>query len=94
MSTGVFGTGAIDAAKRPLDEQQQERHKLRRMQAMMQLLLASIAQDRSMTIDEAAQAVANTRAAVLRMFPGKEATYNLLWRPRIQRAMQERFRIQ
>ncbi len=94
MSTGVSGAGAIDAAKRPREEEQQESRKLRRMQAMMQLLLASIAQDRSMTVDEAAQAVANTRDAVLRMFPGKEATYNLLWRPRIQRAMRERFRIQ
>ncbi len=94
MSTGQPGTRAMDAARMSRDEEQQERQKLRRLQAMMQLLLASIAQDRSMTVEEAAQAAANTRDAVLRMFPGRESTFNLLCRPRIQRAMRERFRIQ
>ena len=61
---------------------------------MMQVLLATIAQDRSLSVDDAAQMAAHTRSAALRMFPGKEAAYNLLCRPRIQRAMRERFRIQ
>ncbi len=73
---------------------QQEQQNLRRLQAMMQLLIASIEQDRTMTVDEAAQMVANTRQSVLRMFPDKESTFNMLCRPRIQRAMRERFRIQ
>jgi len=73
---------------------QQEQHNLRRLQIMMQYLLASIAQDRSMTVDEAAELVALTRNAALRMFPGKEIAFNLLCRPRIQRAMRERFHIQ
>ncbi len=73
---------------------QRERNNLRRLQVMMQLLLATIAQDRSMTVEQAAQLVADTRSIALRMFPGQESTYNLLCRPRIQRAMRERFRIQ
>ena len=72
----------------------EERRNLRRLQVMMQYLLAAIAQDRSMTVDEAAQMVAHTRDAALRMFPGKESAFNLLCRPRIQRAMRERFQIQ
>lgn len=72
----------------------QEQQNLRRLQAMMQLLIASIEQDPTMTVDEAAQMAANTRQSVLRMFPNKESTFNMLCRPRIQRAMRERFRIQ
>ena len=85
MSNGQSGTRAED---------EQERHNLRRLQLMMQFVLAAITQDRSLTVDEAAQMVANTRNAALRMFPGKEATFNLLCRPRIQRAMRDRFQIQ
>ncbi len=73
--------------------EEQERYNLRRLQIMMQFLLASIRQDRSLTVEQAAQLVAHTRSLVLRMFPGKEAAFNLLCRPRIQRAMQERFQI-
>lgn len=79
--------------RQDLDELQ-ERRNLRRLQVMMQLLLATIRQDHSITVEDAAQLVANTRNAALRMFPGKEHTYNLLCRPRIQRAMRDRFQIQ
>ena len=75
-------------------EDEQERHNLRRLQLMMQFVVAAITQDRSLTVDEAAQMAANARNAALRMFPGKESTFNLLCRPRIQRAMRDRFQIQ
>ena len=80
-----------DGGSRP---DQQEQRNLRRLQAMMQLLLATIAQDRTLTVDEAAILVARTRQSVLRLFPDKEAAYEMLCRPRIQRAMRERFLIQ
>ena len=73
---------------------EQEQRNLKRLQVMMQLVLAAIAQDRSLTVEDAAQLAAHTRNAALRMFPGKETAFQLLCRPRIQRAMQERFRIQ
>ncbi len=82
------------ANRSAFEEELEEQHNLRRLQLMMQVLLASIAQDRSLTVEEAAQLAAHTRSAALRMFPGKEATYNLLCRPRIQRAMCERYKIQ
>lgn len=71
-----------------------EQHNLRRLQFMMQLLVATILQDPSITVEDAAQMAADTRTAALRMFPGSESTYNLLCHPRIQRAMQERFHMQ
>lgn len=89
---GSWETNGGTSGDRANDRQEQQN--LRRLQAMMQLLIASIEQDRTITIDEAAQMVANTRQSVLRMFPGKESTFDMLCRPRIQRAMRERFRIQ
>jgi hypothetical protein len=37
--------------------------------------------------------VADTRRAALAMFPGKELAFDLLYKPRLQRLMRERFRI-
>jgi len=42
---------------------------------------------------EPAQMIADSRRAALAMFPGKELAYDLIWRPRFQRLMRERFRI-
>jgi hypothetical protein len=61
---------------------------------MMDVVMSVIGQDKSLTIDEAAQLIADSRAAALTMFPDKEEAYNLLYRPRLQRLMRERYRIQ
>jgi len=74
-------------------EQQQEEKNLRRLQLMMNLVLQTIAQDPSLSIDDASQMIADARSAALAMFPGKELAYDLIWRPRFQRLMRERFRI-
>ncbi len=66
---------------------------LRRLQMMMNLVQQTIAQDGTLTIDEASQMIADARSAALAMFPGKDLAYDLIWRPRFQRLMRERFRI-
>ncbi len=66
---------------------------IRRMQLMMNLVMQTIAQDASLTIDEASQMIADSKRAALAMFPDKELAYDLIWRPRFQRLMRERFRI-
>jgi hypothetical protein len=71
----------------------EERKLIRRLQFMMNLVLQTIAQDGSLTIDEASQMIADARKAALAMFPGKDLAYDLIWRPRFQRLMRERFRI-
>jgi hypothetical protein len=71
----------------------EEQKLIRRLQFMMNLVLQTIAQDGSLTVDEAAQMIADSRKAALAMFPGKELAYDLIWRPRFQRLMRERFRI-
>ena len=74
-------------------EQKEEARLLRRMQMMMSMVMQTIAQDGSLTVDEASQMVADAKTAALAMFPGKELAYELIWRPRFQRLMRERFRM-
>jgi hypothetical protein len=71
-----------------------EGNRLRRLQLMMNLVMQVIAQDPQLTVEEASQMVADSRTAALALFPGKELAFDILYRPRFQRLMRERFRIQ
>jgi hypothetical protein len=75
------------------EERLQEQKLIRRLQLMMNLVMQTIAQDSSLSIDEASQMIADSRKAALAMFPGKELAYDIIWHPRFQRLMRERFRI-
>src|SRR5580698_10105819 len=75
------------------EERAEEQKLIRRLQMTMNMVMQVIAQDGSLTVDEAAQMIADSRKAALAMFPGKELAYDLIWRPRFQRLMRERFRI-
>ena len=77
----------------PSPSDQEENKLIRRMQMMMNMVMQVIAQDSSLSIDEASQMIADSRKAALAMFPDKELAYELIWRPRFQRLMRERFRI-
>ena len=74
-------------------EQQEEQKLIRRLQMMMNMVMQVISQDHSLTIDDASQMIADSKKAALAMFPGKELAYELIWKPRFQRVMRERFRI-
>ncbi len=83
-----------DAAKyAPTPEELEEAKLIRRLQMMMNMLMQVIAQDSSLTLDDASQMIADSRKAALAMFPGKELAYDLIWRPRFQRLLRDRFRI-
>jgi len=77
----------------PSNDPIEEGRLIRRMQMMMNLVMQTIAQDASLTIDEASQMIADSKKAALAMFPDKELAYEIIWRPRFQRLMRERFRI-
>ena len=76
------------------EELKEESRKVRRLQIMMNMVMQVIAQDLTMTVDEAAEMVADTRRAALALFPDKELAFNLIYWPRLQRLMRERFRMQ
>jgi hypothetical protein len=59
----------------------------------MNMVMQVIAQDATLTIEDASQMIADARTAALAMFPNKELAYDLIWRPRFQRLMRERFRL-
>ena len=85
QSNKVTGTATLEAIE--------EGKLIRRMQMMMNMVMQVIAQDSSLTIDDASQMIADSKKAVLAMFPDKELAYEIIWRPRFQRLMRERFRI-
>jgi hypothetical protein len=66
---------------------------IRRLQMMMNMVMQVIAQDGTLSVEDASQMIADARTAALAMFPGKELAYDLIWRPRFQRLMRERFRL-
>ena len=76
-----------------LAQREEEQKLIRRLQMMMNMVMQVIAQDRTLTVDDASQMIADARSAALAMFPGKELAYDLIWKPRFQRLMRERFRI-
>jgi hypothetical protein len=83
-----------EAIRQTPEELKDEQRRLRRLQIMVNMVMSVIGQDLSLTVDEASEMVADTRRAALAMFPGKELAFDLIYRPRLQRLMRERFRIQ
>jgi hypothetical protein len=56
--------------------------------------MSVIGQDPNLTVEEASELVAGAKRAALAMFPDKEFAYDILYKPRLQRLMNERFRLQ
>jgi hypothetical protein len=77
-----------------LHDEEEERRRLRRLQIMMSMVMSVISQDAELSVEEAAELAANAKKAALAMFPDKELAYDLLYKPRLQRLMAERFRLQ
>jgi hypothetical protein len=74
------------------EEQEEELRKLRRLQMMVGMVLSVLRQDANLTRQQAREMVDNCRNAALAMFPGKELAFDLIYKPRLERVMQERFR--
>ena len=75
-------------------DKMEEQRKIRRLQMMMDMVMSVISQDGSLTVEQAAELVADSKKAALAMFPDKELAYNIIYKPRLQRLMRERYRIQ
>jgi hypothetical protein len=73
---------------------EEEARKIRRLQTMISMVMSVIGQDPSLTIEEASELAAGAKRAALAMFPDKELAFDLLYKPRLQRLMLERFRLQ
>jgi len=76
------------------EELQEESRKIRRLQMVVNMVTEVIAQDPHLGVEEASEMVADTRRLALGMFPDKELAFNLIFWPRLQRLMRERYRMQ
>ena len=71
-----------------------EGQKIRRLQIMISMVMSVIGQDPNLTIEEASELAAGAKRAALAMFPDKELAYDILYKPRLQRLIRERFNLQ
>jgi len=76
------------------EELKEESRKIRRLQMVVNMVTQVIAQDPTVTVEQASEMVADTRRVALSMFPDKELAFNLIFWPRLQRLMRERYRMQ
>ena len=75
-------------------ESELEAKNIRRLQLMISMVMSVIGQDPNLTVEEAAELAAGAKRAALNMFRDKELAYDILYKPRLQRLMNERFRLQ
>ena len=83
-----------DSKPQSPEELQEESRKIRRLQMVVNMVTQVIAQDPKLGVEQASEMVADTRRLALGMFPDKELAFNLIFWPRLQRLMRERYRMQ
>jgi hypothetical protein len=71
-------------------EIKEENRRIRFLRFLVDLSLRSIQQD-DLSLDEALGLVEEVKRAALNLFPGKELVFELIYRPRFQRAIKARF---
>jgi hypothetical protein len=69
-----------------------ENKMIRRLRFLVELTFATIAQDDSMTLEQAWEHVRALKGAAVTMFPGKDETFDLIYLPRFSRLLAEIFR--
>jgi hypothetical protein len=71
----------------------EEEQRLRRLRLLVDVTAQVLAEDTNLTFCEALRLIDAARTAVLRLFPDKDDTFNLVIRPRLERIVHERFQI-
>ncbi|MGO9272517.1 MAG: hypothetical protein ACLQOO_20180 [Terriglobia bacterium] len=74
------------------DEIREENRKVRRLQIVVDLVMSCLWQE-DLPMEEASEMVAATRQFALHLFPDKGATYDLIYKPRFQRLLAEKYRL-
>jgi hypothetical protein len=93
---GAADAGRLSPEQDPMShaEIEEENRKIRRLQLMMNMVMQVICGEQNLTVEEAAELVASSKRAALALFPDKELAYDLIYKPRLQRLMRERFHLQ
>lgn len=74
------------------EELKDEERRLRQLQFVVGLTTSVISQTK-LSLEEASRMVAATRQLALRLFPGKELAFDLIYQPRFRRLLVERFHL-
>lgn len=74
-------------------EIREENRKIRYLRFLVDFSILSIQQD-DLLLQEALELVGEVKRAACSLFPGKEETFELIYRPRFNRVIQERFGFQ
>jgi hypothetical protein len=72
------------------EELEEEDRRVRQLRIAVGLALSVIGQT-DMSLEQAQEMVAATRDMALRLFPGKELAFDLIYLPRFRRLLAERF---
>jgi uncharacterized protein (DUF2384 family) len=86
----------MNESSKPLPSQEEideESRRVRRLRIIVHLALDTIASG-DLSPEEAAEITAGARRIALELFPGKEHAFDLLYRPKFQRLMNEVYRLQ
>lgn len=70
---------------------QEEERKLRRLRFLVDLTTNVLYQDPALTLKEAQEMIRNTEKAVLKMFPDKQLTFDMVLLPRFERILRDRW---
>ena len=70
----------------------EESRRLHRLQLTVRLVMNIISQG-NLPFEEASEMVAATRRVALDLFPGKEQAYDLIYQPRLQRLLVQKYRL-
>ena len=68
----------------------EENRKIRYLRFLVDFSILSIQQE-DLLLEEALERVEDVKRAACGLFPGKEETFELIYRPRFHRVIQERF---
>lgn len=76
----------------PGKEVEEENRRIRTLRLLVDFSLAYLAQT-PMPLEEAQAVVAGVKKQALRLFPGKEETFDLIYLPRFCRLLEEKYRL-
>ena len=73
------------------EEIREELRQRRWLRFLVDLTLTIIREQQGLTVAEAVQMMGQVRRTALTMFPGSELAFDLIYKPRFERAIQHRF---
>ena len=72
-------------------EKKLEDKKIRQLRFLVDMTVSILYQQQSLSLEEAVRLIEGVRRTAVRLFPGKEQAFDLIYAPRFRRILSERF---